>query len=142
MQLKCLCITEIPAIDQNQQRAKERLGKPYQCLSPPSSRCPHSLLAKQSQPPATPLPFFHSSKGTTAPSFHCAQLVVLEIGSRRMNLLIPQVYVLKSSSHTSSGIWPVKALPMAIMDAACVHINIDVSSSLMVSSLEMIYCIA
>ena len=97
----------------------------YQPLSSPDSKCEQSQLFTHLHPPAIPFLVLSFNGGTDIRARSCAaRSKFIDVTVLRSNLLIPQVYVLKSSSDTWTGICPVNARPIAIRDAACVQIKI------------------
>ena len=118
----------------------------HQPLSAPFSRNEQSPLVSQVQPPPMPTSFLHLTSGICSGRScdHISALSArtLEAGTGaflRVNFEKPHVNALNSPSPTSSGMRPVKTLPIAITDAACVQISSDLAS-LWLSSTRRIRC--
>lgn len=113
-------------------------SKTHHPLSAPPLKKLQSPFATQSHPPPTPLPLCHpgtvvSGRTTCVPGANTDDANSLPsspsaspfkpIPSRLANVLNPAVNTLKSSSPLSAGIFPVRALPIAINGAACEQIK-------------------
>lgn len=114
---------EIPTPSEHQQtHIRNKSRRTYHPLSSPPLKNEQSPLTTQSQPPATPFPFLHSTSGISSGvllsnSSRASALFDLSFLSNLLKLHVKH----RKSSSSSLGILPVNTRPITIILAACVH---------------------